>query len=183
MRKYQIATLLAYLIATITLIALTVHATDGNLIYTLDDPYIHLAVAENILRGGYGVNLTEFSSPSSSILYPFLLTLPMMIGIADWGPLLIGIIANTFVIWLMAGFFWRYAISSNNEKTGNLIFIISVPFLLLSINAEALPLTGMEHPIHVLGSVLVIIGLVDMVQQNRVPVHLLSTSIEIFVEI
>ena len=45
----------------------------GGFSYTLDDPYIHLALAENILRGHYGVNLQEFSSPSSSVLWPFLL--------------------------------------------------------------------------------------------------------------
>ena len=41
--------------------------------YTLDDPYIHLTVGKNILFGNYGINLKEFSSPSSSILFPFLL--------------------------------------------------------------------------------------------------------------
>lgn len=30
--------------------------TDGLLVYSLDDPYIHLAVAEEILKGDYGIN-------------------------------------------------------------------------------------------------------------------------------
>ena len=41
---------------------------NGHLVYTLDDPYIHLALAENIIHGHYGVNAGEFSAPSSSIL-------------------------------------------------------------------------------------------------------------------
>ncbi len=48
---------------------------DGKLMYALDDPYIHLSVSETIWNGGYGVNPGEFSSPSSSILFPFLLTI------------------------------------------------------------------------------------------------------------
>lgn len=43
-----------------------------RLVYTLDDPYIHLAVANVITQGGYGVNLSEYSAPSSSILYALL---------------------------------------------------------------------------------------------------------------
>src|SRR5262245_18537055 len=46
---------------------------EGHLVYNLDDPYIHLALAENIARGQYGVNLEEVSAPSSSILWPLLL--------------------------------------------------------------------------------------------------------------
>src|SRR6476619_2261761 len=45
----------------------------GKLGYTLDDPYIHLALAERIALGHYGINLGEVTAPSSSILWPFLL--------------------------------------------------------------------------------------------------------------
>jgi hypothetical protein len=38
-------------------------------IYSIDDPYIHLAVGEEILRGNYGVNPAEPASASSSILF------------------------------------------------------------------------------------------------------------------
>ena len=46
---------------------------NGLLVYTLDDPYIHLALAENIKQGHYGINIGEFSAPSSSALWPFIL--------------------------------------------------------------------------------------------------------------
>ncbi|MBN2327748.1 MAG: hypothetical protein JXR73_11395 [Candidatus Omnitrophica bacterium] len=45
----------------------------GVFCYTLDDAYIHLALSENIIHGHYGINPGECSSPSSSILWPFLL--------------------------------------------------------------------------------------------------------------
>src|SRR5829696_3748249 len=39
-------------------------------VYSLDDPYIHLAVAEEILRGNYGVNPDEAASARTSALVP-----------------------------------------------------------------------------------------------------------------
>lgn len=45
----------------------------GRFSYTLDDAYIHLAVGEELARGGYGVNAGEFAAPASSILWPLLL--------------------------------------------------------------------------------------------------------------
>lgn len=45
----------------------------GAFCFTLDDPYIHLALSENLWKHGhYGVNLGEVSAPSSSVLWPFL---------------------------------------------------------------------------------------------------------------
>ncbi|MFN3695512.1 MAG: hypothetical protein ACK4UV_10930, partial [Ignavibacterium sp.] len=40
--------------------------------YTIDDPYIHLSLAENIRNFHYGINQNEYSSPSSSIIYSLL---------------------------------------------------------------------------------------------------------------
>jgi hypothetical protein len=37
------------------LVGISLWLSEGHIIYTLDDPYIHLAVAENIAKGGYGV--------------------------------------------------------------------------------------------------------------------------------
>ena len=47
--------------------------TRGNLVYGVDDAYVHLALAERLAHGFYGLNLHEFCAPSSSILWPFLL--------------------------------------------------------------------------------------------------------------
>ena len=47
--------------------------THGHFTYSLDDPYIHLALAEQLVHGHYGINATEISSPSSSVVWPYLL--------------------------------------------------------------------------------------------------------------
>ncbi|MBN2084375.1 MAG: hypothetical protein JW748_04060 [Anaerolineales bacterium] len=74
--------------------------TGGRFIYNLDDAYIHLAIAKHIVRDGvYGVTPFEFSSSSSSILWPLLLagalrlfgdreTLPLLINLAITGVLI-----------------------------------------------------------------------------------------------
>src|SRR3954447_15747321 len=62
-----------YLTLVAALLLSIAHRTGGHFVYALDDPYIHLALAENLAHGHYGLNATEFASPSSSILWPFLL--------------------------------------------------------------------------------------------------------------
>ena len=52
---------------------LTILFSNNFFTYTLDDPYIHLELAKNIFGGNHGINITEFSAPSSSIIFPFLL--------------------------------------------------------------------------------------------------------------
>jgi hypothetical protein len=37
--------------------------TRGHFSYSLDDPYIHLALAQQIIRGHYGLNPGEVSAP------------------------------------------------------------------------------------------------------------------------
>src|SRR3954471_11916641 len=63
----------------------------GRLGYTLDDPYIHLALAERIALGHYGINLGEVTAPSSSILWPFLLLPGVGTAWHAWLPLGLGL--------------------------------------------------------------------------------------------
>jgi hypothetical protein len=163
-----------YWVATVCLLAICLYLTDGRLIYTLDDPYIHLAVAENILRGGYGINIQELSSPSSSILWPFLVAAALFIGLGDWGPLVINVVATSLSVWILSGLLWRLCIRSPAIATFKSMALVLLPFLLLSINAVALPFTGMEHPLHILASVLVVTGLIELSQDGRVRPYMLA---------
>ena len=89
--RFQIFTTVLTGVALALIVNLSVDGADGHLVYTLDDPYIHLAVAESILEGGYGINTGEYASPSSSILWPFLLTVPVALGVGPYGPLIYAI--------------------------------------------------------------------------------------------
>ncbi|MBV7409084.1 hypothetical protein [Maritimibacter sp. DP1N21-5] len=60
-------------LVTFAILQIIAFSLAGGFDYPLDDPYIHLAIAEQIAAGGYGVNGQELSSPGSSALYPLLL--------------------------------------------------------------------------------------------------------------
>ena len=166
-RKFQTVSLAIYLLASTALVVLSLRASDGHLVYSLDDPYIHLAVAENILKGGYGVNLSEYSSPSSSILWPLLMALALGLGLGSLAPLIVGLIASAASVWLISGFFWRHAFGETAQRSAKWALILMPSLLILSINAIALPMTGMEHPLHILATILVILGLESLAGQNR----------------
>lgn len=126
--------------------------------YTLDDPYIHLSLAENLLRGHYGVNLDEVASPSSSILYPFLLACALGLGLGDLAPFVLNLIGALGAAWLMSGFFWD-ALGKSTSGHVSILGYVAIPTLLLGINGFALTFTGMEHTLHVFASLAVILGL------------------------
>lgn len=155
---FQLYSSAIYLAAQFLLIYISVAFTGGKLIYTLDDPYIHLALAESILEGGYGINSGEYASPSSSILYPFLLAVGLFVGLGEFGPLILSVLSSFLSVWVLSGFIWRVS-SCDDGRTSIVIFLLMGPAILLAINAVALPMTGMENSIHVFGTILALTGL------------------------
>jgi hypothetical protein len=121
---------------------LVLQSTQGQFTYSLDDPYIHLALARNIWAGQYGINLMEPSAPSSSILWPFLLAPFSVLGAgAEYVPLLINAACLMASAWLIGG------------VLGELkwpIKCVLAALLLFSLNAYGLVLTGMEHSLQAL---------------------------------
>lgn len=116
----------------------------GTFIYTLDDPYIHLALARNLLAGTYGINPGELAAPSSSILWPFLLApfawLPIEIYAAV--PMAIDAAAILFSIHLLYLFFARLT-------TAPVALALALTAA-LCLNFFGLVMNGMEHSLQVL---------------------------------
>lgn len=120
--------------------------------YPLDDVYIHLAMAEKIARGTYGVNLGEAASASSSILYPFLL-LPFP---ATEAQRLLPLFWNVLAV-AGAGWVWgRIAEAAGLAGTTGAAVVLAGPVLL---NISGLGFTGMEAAPHLLASLLIVLGL------------------------
>jgi hypothetical protein len=137
------------LVMLITILGLS----KGNFAYTLDDPYIHMALAKNIWLGRYGVNLAEYSAPSSSIVWPFLLAPFSALGWAfDYIPLVL----NT-VFMLMSGLLLLQVFA----KLGYAVSLIFTILLMLSLNFYGLIFSGMEHSLQVLLVTVVAAGLVN----------------------
>lgn len=158
-RAFQFYALVVHSIALILLIYAGLQLTDGVLIYSLDDPYIHLAVAESIVEGGDGINSEEFASPSSSILFPFLLAFGLHIGLGgELLPLILSVPFSLAGTWIMSGFAWR-TVGKGGGRIALSSAIILGPSIILATNAIALPMTGMEHSIHVFATILALTGL------------------------
>jgi len=128
---------------------------DGLLVYSLDDPYIHLALAENILRGHYGINLSEYSAPSSSILWPFLLA---PFSGSSLSPLLLNFL---FGIGLVLVFVRTtdLLMQGIHFKRTELVKALLVILLVLCTNVIGLIFIGMEHTLQALLVALVAYGL------------------------
>ena len=139
----------------------------GVFTYTLDDPYIHLALAENIRAGHYGINPGEPSAPASSILWPFLLAPVASLPFGELAPLLLNILAAL----LSVGYFWKFlqiaAPAAAPQLRTRLNFYLTI-FLILGVNLVGLVFLGMEHSWQVLLVIMIVYYLVLEAETGRV---------------
>jgi len=150
--------LLGAFIPFFSVIWLTMGQTGGFYEYPLDDPYIHLAMSEQIALGGYGVNAGEFASASSSILFPFLLT--PFAGF-DWHwltPLFWGAIGLGLSACLWGRLISELAVRSTENIRAYLLVIAAIGPLILHM--VGVSLIGMEHGLQVLAAMMVAYGLI-----------------------
>ena len=132
-------------------------ACRGLFFFSLDDPYIHLAVAHNLLHGVYGVNANEVSSPSSSILWPWLLAATEFLGLGAAGPFLLNVVAAGATVTTALRLVRRAGVVDPGLSAAR-AYTIAIG-LVFATSAIALPLTGLEHCWHVLTVVLSLEGL------------------------
>lgn len=138
----------------------------GTLTYSLDDPYIHLAMAENLLSGHYGINTAEPSAPASSILYPALLAPLLLAGLASWAPAVVNFVATVANFWLIQRLLVRSGLGPPRftpVASACLGIFVGVSFNLLGV-----AFTGMEHPVQIFVTLLALYGLVS-VSEGRAP--------------
>ena len=139
--------------------------TYGHFVYPSDAAYTHLALADQIVQGHYGLFPGEAAAPSSSILYPVLLAVTKPLGLGTMLPLAINI-AST----LAAGVFAVLLA----QECGMLLHRIPPfrLFLLTAVVAIALDLPGLaviglEHSLHIAMTVAYLLGLVRFVTRGR----------------
>ncbi len=128
-------------------------ATGGHFTYTLDDPYIHLALAKNIWAGTYGINISEPSAPSSSIIWPFLLAPFSVMGRGfEYVPLIFNAVFMAWTGLLLVSMF--QGLGPRNA----LLFSLGVA---LVFNLYGLVFTGLEHSLQILCVVMIARGLME----------------------
>lgn len=129
--------------------------------YPLDDVYIHLAIAENIAGGTYGINPGEPASAASSILYPLLL-LPFAGTEAQrFLPLFWNVAALLALAWLF-GLILREA---GLKGPGAALLALAGP---IALNMPGAAFTGMEHSLHAVCALAAILGLWRFLRGGRI---------------
>jgi hypothetical protein len=147
-RGYSRLLLTLYFAGVAALLAITLSLSRGHFSYSLDDPYIHLALAQQILHGHYGLNAGEPSAPSSSILWPYLLAPFSRTPVAAWIPFVYNLIcgAVTCVIIGRIADRWQPGRTPDVSRVSRWL----VAFLLIVVgNLYGLTFVGMEHMLQI----------------------------------
>ena len=124
------------------LVFASIHLAGGVLVYSLDDPYIHLALARTIQEGSYGINVGEWASPSSSIVWPFL----MALWPRQWlelAPLMFNVVCCLLSVQVLREVFKGPLVPQRYQWLAALI-------VAFGLNLFGLVMTGMEHSLQVL---------------------------------
>lgn len=145
----------------------------GTLVYSLDDPYIHLALARNIAAVHYGINPGEAAAPASSILYPFLLSLFVPLGIDRLAPLLINLAALSVSVVLLASIVLRLV----SDEVPAWVAVVLTAVIALAVNLVGLVFTGMEHSLHVMLTLAVLYGVIVAAERRELPWWLMAALI------
>jgi len=92
-----------YWVTVIVLVILSTNLNEGHLIYPLDDTYIHMSIAKNVvLHHVFGVTRYEFTSSTSSPLWTFLLAITYLaFGVNERSPLILNLLFGTLAILIM----------------------------------------------------------------------------------
>ena len=167
----------AVLATVAALLILMLVRSNGVLVYTLDDAYIHMAMAEQIWQGHYGVNAHEFSAPCSSVLWPFILAPFSSTGrFFDYVPLLLNVVFATWTVVLLSVVLvecCRFARIDVDRR----ILTIAALGLALSANVIGLIFLGMEHSLQLLVSVALAWGLVVFVSRGVLRIWLIPVLV------
>ncbi len=165
-----------YLLLIAALVYKVKVATGGPFVYALDDPYIHLALAENLAHGHYGINPQEFSSPSSSIVWPLLLIpfagSPFHLYLPLAWNILFGVLAAGLLGRVVSE--WPYAVGQPRPALWQRA--ATVALLLFAANLPSLTLTGMEHVLQVLLAVSCALGISRALSGLPIPPWCLLTA-------
>ncbi len=148
--------------AFLALQAASVVAAGGAFEYPLDDPYIHMAIAEQMRAGGYGVNPGEYAAAASSPLFPILM-LPFAGEAAQrYLPLFWNVVGLLAAAWLWGRILWQAGYGTGPI---GLVLAAAGP---LALHMVGVAHTGMEHALHVAAGLAIVSGLIGFLDTGRI---------------
>ncbi len=155
----------AGLLAVCAVLLAAIWLRNGGFAYTLDAPYTHLSLAEQVLRGTYGLNPGEPASPSSSILYPFLLAGLALLPLGQFPPLLVNLAAAMASVALLHGLAREAGIRLSRVAPWMLAMFTATAAL--GLNLAGLAFSGLEHSLHVTLTLASLLGLLRFLRRGR----------------
>lgn len=165
-----------FLVAVLAELVFLLWLNAGHFAYTLDDAYIHLALSENIQKGHYGINANEFSSPSSSILWPFILAPLSSTDFDKYFPFLINLLSAIGTVY----FFWKILVRTlqiDDCRSKSIVITSFLVLLVLATNTAGLVFTGMEHSLQLLLAVIILWGMISEIETKKASPWLVITIV------
>ncbi|MEO8514677.1 MAG: hypothetical protein ABI543_14050, partial [Ignavibacteria bacterium] len=149
-------------IAYFTLLIISFYQNGNHIVYSLDDAYIHMAMAKNFASDGiWGVSRYEFASSSSSILWTSLLALIyFLFGANEIAPLILNLLFASLVIISSYFILKKYNISNKYIAMVLISLVVITPL-------PPLMFTGLEHVFHIWISLLFIYLVSELVIENN----------------
>jgi hypothetical protein len=129
----------------LTLTVWRIVAANGDLVYAIDDPYIHLALARTLAEHGtWGLTPGVYESASSAPLWTLVLAGALEVPLvpASWWPLIANVAAGLWLLWIVSGL---GAVGRLRRAGAWRLAILVVP---ISLGMVTLAVLGMEHLLH-----------------------------------
>jgi hypothetical protein len=139
------ATAALFIVMVVAAFAASSRQTGGHLVYALDDPYIHMAMARNVaLHGVWGVTASHFTSSSSSLLWTAgVAALFRAFGVHESIPLLLNVVFGILLLRQIV----LYLAQSTMQCSDAYLFMASTGIALVT-PLPALVFAGQEHILH-----------------------------------
>lgn len=151
--------------------------TGGHFSYTLDDPYIHLAMAEALAVGHYGINQGEITAPSSSVIWPFLFVPGVGTTWHEYLPLIFNLIFGTLAAGLLGAIVMRLPWGQRAPRALLIPAIALSCLLVIDANLPGLTFNGMEHTLQVLLAIAAAYGVIEVYNGRQMPIWSIAAAI------
>ena len=139
----------------------------GTFTYTLDDPYIHLALSDQIRHGNYGLYPGTHAAPSSSILFPFLLAIASGTPLHPYFPLIINIVCLFATVEIVRRFLHHLRLG--NDNLAICAQAAALALIAVSFNLVGVVFTGLEHNLHIVLVAATVYGAAILIDRHRMP--------------
>ncbi|MEP7219665.1 MAG: hypothetical protein ABI876_12155, partial [Bacteroidota bacterium] len=137
------ASILLLLLLVGGIMVVSMNLNDGRLIYALDDPYIHMSMAKNVVRHGVlGVTPYGFSSSSSSPLWlSILIGIYAVFGVGVLAPMILNVLAAVALLGIVHAVLRRLGLDKGSIAVVLIAVIVFFPL-------PPIIFLGLEHVVH-----------------------------------